>query len=82
MKGAAGGSGDPTLGSVLESLSQLEIADGNLDSEQDQSNLKKLEDRYLSFIFLASFLVRVIKCRSHLLQVFLIELGDRYMFGI
>ena len=79
MKGAVGGSGDPTLGSVLESLSQLEIADGNLDSEQDQSNLKKLEDRYLSFIFLASFLVRGIKCRSHLLQVFLIELGDRYM---
>ena len=51
MKGAAGGSGDPTLGSVLESLSQLEIADGNLESEQDQSNLKKLEDRYLSYIF-------------------------------
>ena len=51
MKGAVGGSGDPTLGSVLESLSQLEIADGNLDSDQDQSNLKKLEDRYLSYIF-------------------------------
>jgi hypothetical protein len=46
LNGAAGGTGD--FGNILESLTQLELGDGNEETDEDKSNLRRLEDRSVS----------------------------------